>query len=467
MLGNKGIIRNNVNKFAAAYRMIDLLVIQLGLAVAVASHGISYDKNYFELSLVASLSFLVTAESFALYRSWRAGFFKEIVFYTLISWAVASIFILIYLFFTKTSAEYSRIAFTLWFGSTFTMLIGWRYGFTKLLECARLSGYNTRSVAILGLTPGGVRLAQHIFDHPETGYRIRGIYDDRVKDRLDPAFHGWLRGSIKDGVDKARENKFDLVYVALPFKAEERIQEVLHLLGDTTANVQLVPDFFAYSLMNASMSRVGDIQTISVFANPMQGASAVLKRFEDLVLATTILAIIAIPMALIALGIKLTSPGPVIFKQDRYGLDGRKIRVWKFRSMTVTENSGAIKQATRNDARVTPFGAFLRKTSLDELPQFFNVLQGDMSVVGPRPHAVAHNEEYRKQVGFYMLRHKVKPGITGWAQINGWRGETDTVDKMGMRVEYDLDYIRNWSLWMDFKIVIFTILRSFNDTQAY
>ena len=156
-----------------------------------------------------------------------------------------------------------------------------------------------------------------------------------------------------------------------------------------------------------------------------------------------------------------------IIKQDRYGLDGKKIKVWKFRSMTVAENADKVVQATKNDVRITPFGAFLRRTSLDELPQFFNALKGDMSVVGPRPHAVAHNEEYRKQVDYYMLRHKVKPGITGWAQVNGWRGETDTIDKMEMRIQFDLEYIRNWSLWLDFKIVLFTIFRSFNDKNAY
>jgi putative colanic acid biosynthesis UDP-glucose lipid carrier transferase len=170
---------------------------------------------------------------------------------------------------------------------------------------------------------------------------------------------------------------------------------------------------------------------------------------------------------IIAIAVKITSKGPVIFKQYRYGLNGKEIKVYKFRTMTVTENSNVVTQATKNDARITKVGAFLRRTSLDELPQFMNVLQGRMSVVGPRPHAVAHNEQYRKAVAYYMLRHKIRPGITGWAQINGWRGETDTIEKMEMRIRYDLDYIRRWSLWMDAKIVLFTIFRSFNDKNAY
>jgi len=219
--------------------------------------------------------------------------------------------------------------------------------------------------------------------------------------------------------------------------------------------------------MQTTMSHVGNIQTLSVYNNPMSGGAAALKRFEDIVLSSIILTIIALPMLAIAIGIKLTSKGPVIFKQDRYGLNGKRIKMWKFRSMTVTENADKVTQAKKGDARITKFGAFLRRTSLDELPQFINVLKGDMSVIGPRPHAVAHNEEYRKMVDFYMLRHKVRPGITGWAQVNGWRGETETLDKMQKRIEYDLDYIRNWSLWMDFKILILTLFKGFVGKNAY
>ena len=208
-------------------------------------------------------------------------------------------------------------------------------------------------------------------------------------------------------------------------------------------------------------------QLLSIYDTPLNGLGQWLKRLEDLVLGSIILAMISLPMLAIAIGIKLTSRGPVLFKQDRYGLDGQKIKVWKFRSMRTMENGAKVTQATKGDPRITPFGAFLRRTSLDELPQFFNVLQGSMSIVGPRPHAVAHNEEYRQLISGYMLRHKVKPGITGWAQINGWRGETDTLDKMAKRIEFDLAYIRNWSLLFDLKIVYWTIFRGFVGSNAY
>ena len=258
-----------------------------------------------------------------------------------------------------------------------------------------------------------------------------------------------------------RKGKFQTIFIALPLKAQKRINEILQKCGDTTANVHLIPDFFTYNLLNARLYEIGDMQTLSVYDSPMFGNNDVLKRLFDILFSSAVLSVIALPMLVIATAIKATSKGPVIFKQKRYGLDGREIEVWKFRSMTTMDNGDKVVQATKGDSRITPLGAILRSTSLDELPQFVNVLQGRMSVVGPRPHAVAHNEEYRKLIPYYMLRHKVKPGITGWAQINGFRGETSTLDKMEGRVEHDLEYIRNWSLWMDVKIVFLTFFKGF------
>ena len=229
----------------------------------------------------------------------------------------------------------------------------------------------------------------------------------------------------------------------------------------------LVPDVFTFNLLHSRASELNGIPLISIFDTPMLGASAFIKRVEDIVLASFILILISPLLFVLALAVKLTSKGPVIFKQRRYGIDGKPIAVWKFRSMTVTEDGEQITQATKDDRRLTPIGAFIRGTSLDELPQFINVLAGDMSIVGPRPHAIAHNEQYRKLILGYMLRHKVKPGITGLAQVNGWRGETDTLDKMEKRIEYDLEYIRSWSLWLDLKIVFFTIFKGFVNRNAY
>ncbi len=464
---NNGMIKNNINVFAVVYRLIDLAVIHLMLITALYAYSVPYTKEYFQLSLIATIGFFLTAESFALYRSWRSGFFNELTFCTFIAWTSAAVLVITYMFFTKQSSNFSRIATVIWFVASFISLITWRLLFNRFLAKIRSKGMNTRSVAIIGITKSGQRLAQQILDNPDTGFRLTAVFDDRIPERIDATYHAWLEGNIKEGVERAKNNEFDVVYIALPMMAESRIKHILQLLGDTTANVQLVPDLFVYTLMNASMSHIGNIQTISIYDNPMRGGNAAIKRIEDIAFSLAILTLIALPLLFIAIAVKVTSKGPVIFKQNRYGLDGKKIKVYKFRSMTVTENSDVVTQAKKGDARITPLGAFLRRTSLDELPQFINVLQGRMSVVGPRPHAVAHNESYRKEVDYYMLRHKVRPGITGWAQVNGWRGETDTIDKMEMRIKYDLEYIRNWTLWLDVKIIIFTVFRSFNDKNAY
>jgi putative colanic acid biosynthesis UDP-glucose lipid carrier transferase len=240
---------------------------------------------------------------------------------------------------------------------------------------------------------------------------------------------------------------------------------LLEELNDTTASVYFTPDIFLFDLIQARMDTIGGIPVLALCETPFYGVNGLVKRLSDIVLAALILLVISPVMLAVAIGVKLSSPGPVLFKQRRYGLDGREILVYKFRSMTCMEDGAVVTQATRNDQRVTKFGAFLRRTSLDEFPQFINVLQGRMSIVGPRPHAIAHNELYRKLVRSYMIRHKVRPGITGWAQVNGFRGETETVEKMKARIEYDLDYLRNWSLKLDLAIIwrtLFVVLKSPN-----
>jgi putative colanic acid biosynthesis UDP-glucose lipid carrier transferase len=334
-----------------------------------------------------------------------------------------------------------------------------------------MNGTNTRSALIIGATESGAALAKSIRTNPQYGINLIGFCDDRNIDRLDKE-HKFISdsrflGSVDFAIELANDSKIDNIYIAMPMSAEKRIQEILHLCGNTTANVHIIPDFFTFNLINSRLSRVGDVQTLSVYDTPINGLTSWIKRVEDLVLGVSILTLVSIPMMFIALGVKLTSRGPILFKQDRYGLSGERIKVWKFRSMTVCDNGTDVKQAQKNDARITPFGAFLRRTSLDELPQFFNVIGGSMSIVGPRPHAVAHNEEYREKIGCYMLRHKVKPGITGWAQINGWRGETETLEKMEKRVEFDLDYLKNWSVFFDLKIVFLTIFKGFVGKNVY
>jgi putative colanic acid biosynthesis UDP-glucose lipid carrier transferase len=314
-----------------------------------------------------------------------------------------------------------------------------------------------RKAVIAGAGSLGRKLAERIEATPYLGVQVAGFFDDRSPERLTDIPTDKLLGGVDRLAEFVKNNQVDLIYIALPMASQPRILKLLDGLCDTTASVYFAPDIFLFDLIQARMDTIGGIPVVAVCETPFYGVNGLVKRVSDIVLASIILVLIAPVLAAVAMGVKLSSPGPILFRQRRYGLDGREIVVYKFRSMTVTEDGPVVRQATKNDARVTPFGAFIRKTSLDELPQFINVLQGRMSIVGPRPHAVAHNEMYRKLVKSYMIRHKVKPGITGWAQVNGLRGETDTVDKMKARIEYDLDYLRHWSLKFDLMIIWKTI----------
>jgi len=324
-----------------------------------------------------------------------------------------------------------------------------------------------RTAVIAGANERGRRLAEQLRD-PMLGVRVAGYFDDRAAGgRPHAASAAETLGSLTALADYARSHRVDIIYIALPMASQPRILSLLEALRDTTASIYFVPDIFVSDLIQARIDSVGGLPVVAVCETPFRGINGFVKTVTDFVLALGILVCISPLLLAIAIGVKMSSPGPILFKQRRYGVDGRKIVVYKFRSMTVAEDGDVVRQATRNDARVTKFGAFLRASSLDELPQFINVLQGRMSVVGPRPHAVAHNELYRKLIRGYMIRHKVKPGITGLAQVNGWRGETDSVDKMKMRVLYDLEYLRNWSLLLDLQILLKTVLVVLKKQNAY
>ncbi|MFT3850638.1 MAG: undecaprenyl-phosphate glucose phosphotransferase [Propionivibrio sp.] len=333
---------------------------------------------------------------------------------------------------------------------------------------ARIQSQAQRAI-IVSMNAQGLELARRIGGTDYANIALTGFFDDRSAERLGDAGPGQfpLLGNLRDLPAFVKQHRIELIYLSMPMTSHPRIREVLDELKDTTASIYFVPDMFVTDLIQGHTDAICGMPVISVCETPFRGRSAMVKWLSDKLLASLILFLISPLLLVIALAIKLGSPGPVIFKQRRYGLNGEEILVYKFRSMTVCEDGGVIRQASRNDARITRLGAFLRKTSLDELPQFINVLQGRMSIVGPRPHAVAHNEQYRGLIRGYMLRHKVKPGITGWAQVNGHRGETDTLDKMQARVDYDIDYLRNWSLLLDLKIILRTVLVVFRDQAAY
>ena len=321
-------------------------------------------------------------------------------------------------------------------------------------------------VAIVGHNDLAVSFARQLETDPTAHCTVLGYFDDREGAGEDVGVHHL--GRLAEIADFVKVQGVDQIYIALPLSSQsQRILDTLDALRDSTASVFFLPDVTGIDLIQPRMDTQSGFPVIGLCESPFKGANGTVKRTIDLLVAGTAVTLLMPVMIVIALLIKLTSPGPVLFRQKRFGLDGSSIVVWKFRSMRVTEDGDkAYKQVTRGDPRVTRLGAFLRKTSLDELPQLFNVLRGEMSVVGPRPHVVSVNEQYRSLISGYMLRHKVPPGITGWAQVNGYRGGDD-LPSMTMRIEYDLDYLRRWSIWLDFKILARTVLLVFRDSRAY
>jgi putative colanic acid biosynthesis UDP-glucose lipid carrier transferase len=324
-----------------------------------------------------------------------------------------------------------------------------------------------RRAVIVGMNTQGILLAKRIRETPFSRIELTGFFDDRELHRLNAPSGFALIDKLNALPQYVKEKNIQQIYLSLPMASQPRILQVLDDLKDTTASIYFVPDMFVTDLIQGRSGSVCGTPVIAVCETPFRGTNGAAKRFCDIALSLIILLLVSPILIIIAVAIKLDSPGPIIFKQRRYGLDGKEILVYKFRSMSVTEDGDkTYKQVTRNDTRVTRLGAFIRKTSLDELPQFLNVLEGKMSIVGPRPHAVAVNEQYRKLISGYMIRHKVKPGITGWAQVNGYRGGDDLVH-MQHRIEYDLDYLRNWNLQLDIYIIFRTIKVVFNDTKAF
>ncbi len=336
-----------------------------------------------------------------------------------------------------------------------------------ILRRQRAKPEGRRTAIIVGAGPVGMKVARVITGRDDQGIDFAGCFDDRSDERVLEAASLKRLGGLKDVANYVRKHGIQEVYITLPLGSQPRIVELLEQVQGTTASLYFVPDVFGISIIQGRLQDINGVPVVGICETPFTGINELTKRISDIVIASIILVLISPVLAAVALGVKLSSPGPVIFRQKRNGLDGDEITVYKFRSMTSQDNGAVVKQATKGDARITPFGAFLRKTSLDELPQFVNVLQGRMSIVGPRPHAVAHNEEYRQLIKAYMVRHKVRPGITGWAQVNGHRGETDTIEKMQARVEYDLEYLRNWSLGLDLQIIVRTIRLVFFDRHAY
>lgn len=460
---------------ASLFAVADILIILLSWNIAyyLKFQSLLWDISFLDSSsrryllLIPPILILwpIVLSNMGLYKQRRISkIFSEI--FDVLKASILANLILVAVTYLVSKDGFSRQVF-IYFGaiSVFLLLLE-RFTLRGLLRYFRRLGYNTRRVLIVGAGDLGERVVGNIRETPWTGLEIAGFLDDK-KDVGTMVEGLEVLGNIRKIKTVIHEHKIDQVFIALQIQYYKKMMYVLENLLDEVTTVRIIPDIYQAMTLNASVEDLHGMPMINMTDSRMYGWNIVLKRFADIVFSMSALIIMSPIILLIFLGIKLTSKGPVIFKQRRYGLDGEYIKIYKFRSMSVCEDGPNVPQAKKGDARITPLGGFLRRTSLDELPQFFNVLQGRMSVVGPRPHAVAHNEEYRKVIRSYMLRHKVKPGITGWAQVNGWRGETDSLDKMEKRVEYDLFYIENWSPWLDMKIVLLTIIHGMINKQAY
>lgn len=448
-------------------RVLPAAIAMLMLRVCMVAYGVQMNEAYVALLIITGLLAVIlfpplNGDEFHIAESsWGKALS------TVLSWISLFATLLFLAYVTKTSEIYSRAVLISWFVFTPIMILAGRMLLSAVMSQLLVSSRSKRHAIIAGVNPIALSLAHQILDTPDFGMVVDGFFEDRSRERLGVDGQLSIQGTLSDLPDYVRRNRTDIIFIAMPIKNVQRVTELLDDLHDTTASIYFVPDVHVFDLIQCRTVSINGIPAVALCETPFYGLRGLTKRAFDI--AISLFALIVLSPILIgtAIAIKWTSPGSLFFKQRRYGLDGREIVVYKFRTMKVSEDEGEVRQATRNDERLTPIGGFLRRHSIDELPQFINVLQGRMSIVGPRPHAVTHNEEYRKVIKGYMVRHKVAPGITGLAQVNGFRGETETVEKMQQRVELDLEYLRRWSLGLDMRIIVKTAKTVFSDRAAY
>jgi len=415
-------------------------------------------------SLVGCVLLFVVGELFGIYRPGRGRSADSEVGLVTAAWTTTFMCLLMLGLFTRTTDSFAISSIVAWYLVAGLFLLCTHMCLRATMESLGRRGFGVRKTAIVGANRLGMEIARNAKLASDSGLKIVGFFDDRGDGRraeLTEDLPHFI-GDCSRMMEMIARGEIDTVLVTLPMRAEKRIQSVLNQLANTTASAYIVPDFFMFELLHSRWTHVGGLPVVSVFESPMYGVDGWIKRGLDLALSLVGVVLVSPILLICGILVRLSSPGPVFFRQKRYGLDGKEILVWKFRSMYTCDNGPVVVQATKGDVRITPVGAILRKTSLDELPQLFNVINGSMSLVGPRPHANAHNEHFRKLIRGYMMRHKVKPGITGLAQVEGSRGETDTIEKMEARISLDHRYIRDWSIWMDIKILfktIFVVLR--------
>ncbi len=446
-----------------------VLVVAMGVLSFWVRHRTLDIPGYYLVSFLAggilTLNVMHVARVYTLANLQQLGFQ---IGQLLAGWIGVVLTLIVLAYFTKSSEEFSRVWLALWVVMTFAALVIARLAVYLQLARWRRRGLLRIKIAIVGASELALRLRRRLHARTDEQYEFVGVYDDAPQQPAPGEEEVRVNGTVADLLARFRREPIDEVVIALPWRESERIAALLKELKTLPANVRLCPEAVGFDIPTGGFMALGGIPMLSVFERPLHGWSLVLKSLEDRVIASIILFLTFPLMALIALAVKLDSPGPALFGQKRYGFNNNEFTVYKFRTMVAgAARERDVRQATRGDPRVTRLGAFLRRTSLDELPQLFNVLWGDMSLVGPRPHAVAHNEQYARTIDDYLGRHRVKPGITGWAQVNGLRGETDSLRKMQLRVQCDLYYIDHWSLLLDLKILFLTLFVGFVHENAY
>jgi len=445
-------------------RLLDVLIL-LGACFAayLPVFGTRPLPPHYQVAILfAVLLLIVVFHAYSLYRAWRGIDYAQEFTATLLAWTTVFGILVFLAVITKTSESFSRAWLLMWFASGGTALLLTRYGLRRLLQYMRSRGLNLRHIAIIASGNIGTHVYQNLTTAPEAGFNIRAYFTD---DEVKPGSLGkTVHGPISEALRYVEQHKLDQIWLAMPLKEAETIEAIVNDLKNVTTDIRLVPDIFGFRLINHSISSIAGLPVINLSVTPMEGINRWVKAIEDKLISAMILLLISPLLLILSMAVKTTSPGPIFYRQQRLSWNGKKFTMYKFRTMPVdSEQSSGAVWTISGDNRATPLGAFLRRTSLDELPQFWNVLKGDMSIVGPRPERPVFVEKFKDEIPRYMQKHMVKAGITGWAQVNGWRGDTD----LHTRVEHDLYYIDNWSLWLDLKIIFMTVFKGLVHKNAY
>lgn len=465
------LISKNSSRLELSMRVLDVGVLALAGELLGAQHFrtalIEAEPIHAVLLYFCCLLAFILFPQFGIYTSWRGRALPAMFLRLAAAWGGVLLIGVFFSFLIHHVGALSRLWVTYWYLGGLLMLSACRVTVYVVLRHLRKNGLNSKRVLIIGYGAVGREMHRRAAIQDWTGYEVKAVHaelDHVLPLRAEGIAHIADLNSVPA---YAAANNIDEIWITLPLSAADEMRQLQYLLRNALVDIRWMPDTLSIQMLSSRMGQFLGFPTIDLNQPVTAGAGGLFKDLFDKLFAAAVLLCLAPLFVVLALAIKMSSPGPVFFCQPRLGLNGKKFKVYKFRSMRLHADGPQLLQATQDDPRVTAIGAFLRRTSLDELPQFINVLKGDMSVVGPRPHALQHNEMYQQLLEQYMLRHRVKPGITGWAQIHGYRGETDTVDKMAMRVQFDLHYIRNWSLWMDMRIIAWTAVRGWTGKNAY